>query len=252
MTPKRQNPLNGHVILLWHRTDLRIEDNPALERAAAVAESQGTTIQPVFVFDPQFYSEASLACDARIEFMHECLRSLREQYRERGSELVLLHGSPAARFASLIEHEETANTRICYTRHPTARYGTKRDDQFETRIRSDTESDTDQCGIDVEAVPEGAIVFDALDRGVNSRDGWSEQCETYLTGKQHPAPNTDVLVSEEESVESDLTITDIEEQYEIASRKHDVPRGGHRPARRRLDWFTRARNMIGTSEMIYR
>ena len=74
------------MILLWYRTDLRIEDNPAVERAVAVAESRGMTIQPVFVFDPQFYGEASLACDARIEFMHECLRSLREQYRERASE----------------------------------------------------------------------------------------------------------------------------------------------------------------------
>ena len=231
------------MILLWHRTDLRIEDNPAVERAITVAESQGTTMQPVFVFDPQFYGEASLACDARITFMHECLRSLRERYRERGSELALLHGNPAARFAGLIEDEETANTRICYTRHPTARYGTKRDDQLETRIRSDIGSDTNQRGMDVDAVPEGAIVFGALDRGVDSRDGWSEQCKAYLTGEQHSAPSTDVLVSEEESVESDLAITNIEEQYEVASTKHDVPRGGHRPARRRLDWFTRAKNM---------
>ena len=231
------------MILLWHRTDLRIEDNPALGRAAAVAESRGTTIQPVFVFDPRFYGEASLACDARIEFMHECLRSLREQYRERGSELALLHGSPAVRLASLIEDEATGNARICYTRHPTARYGAQRDNQFEPRVRSDIESDTDQCGIDVEAVPEGAIVFNALDRGVDSRNGWAEQCEAYLTGEQHPAPSAGVLISEEESVESNLTIADIEEQYEVVSTKHDVPRGGHRPARRRLDWFTRAKNM---------
>ena len=231
------------MILLWHRTDLRIEDNPALERAAAIAESEGTTIQPVFVFDPEFYGEESLACDARIEFMHECLRGLREQYRERGSELALLHGRPADRFASLIEGEKTSDTRICYTRHPTARYGAERDDQFETRIRSVTESDASQHEIDVEAVPEGAIVFDALDRGVNSRDGWAEQCETYLTGEQHSAPSANVLVSEEESVQSDLTIAGIEEQYEVASRKHDVPRGGHRAAHRRLDWFTRAKNM---------
>ena len=42
------------MILLWHRTDLRIEDNPALERAAALAQRQSETVQPVFVFDPQF------------------------------------------------------------------------------------------------------------------------------------------------------------------------------------------------------
>ena len=222
------------MILLWHRTDLRIEDNPALERAAAIAESEGTTIQPVFVFDPEFYGEESLACDARIEFMHECLRGLREQYRERGSELALLHGRPADRFASLIEGEKTSDTRICYTRHPTARYGAERDDQFETRIGSVIESNASQHEIDVEAVPEGAIVFDALDRGVDSRDGWAEQCETYLTGEQHPTPSADVLVSEEESIENDLTIADIEEQYgPMRDRCRSRPRGCDRLRRSR-------------------
>ena len=67
------------MILLWHRTDLRIEDNPALKRATALARRQEEAVQPVFVFDPQFYADDSLACDGRIEFMHECLASLREQ-----------------------------------------------------------------------------------------------------------------------------------------------------------------------------
>ncbi|MDN4015221.1 deoxyribodipyrimidine photo-lyase, partial [Chryseobacterium gambrini] len=78
------------MILCWHRTDLRVEDNPALDRAAALARQRETTVQPVFVFDPRFYGDRTLACDGRIEFMNECLAGLCEQYRERGTELALL------------------------------------------------------------------------------------------------------------------------------------------------------------------
>jgi deoxyribodipyrimidine photo-lyase len=231
------------MILLWHRTDLRIEDNPALERAAALAQRQGETVQPVFVFDPQFYGEKALACDGRIEFMHECLASLREQYRERGSELTLLHGEPAERFASLLDDQESEKTQLYYTRHPTARYGARRDQQFENRIHDLIDSDRGQRGIDIVAVPEGAIVFDACERGIDSREGWARQCESYLTRDEHSPPDADVLVPEARAIKSDLTIEKVEVRYDIDSTKHDVPRGGHRAARRRLDWFTRPKVM---------
>jgi len=222
------------MILHWHRTDLRIEDNPALNRAAELAHQRGTTVQPVFVFDPQFYGEESLACDARVEFMHECLASLREQYRERGTELALLHGDPIDRFAALFNDEEIELDRLCYTRHPTARYGAHRDGQIEAQLESD---------IDIEAVPEGAIVFDARQRCIDSREGWAEGCETYLTGEPYPAPNPEVLVSEADALDSDVAIDGIETRYGVNSAKRSVPRGGHRAAHRRLDWFTRAKVM---------
>ena len=80
------------TILLWHRTDLRLRDNRALWRALQAARESKTAVQPVFVFDPRFYGDETLACDARIRFLHQCLSSLRDQYREQGSELTYLHG----------------------------------------------------------------------------------------------------------------------------------------------------------------
>jgi len=222
------------MILHWHRTDLRVEDNPALDRATELARQRETTVQPVFVFDPRFYGDESLACDGRIEFIHECLASLREQYRERGSELTLLHGDPIDRFGALLDDEEIELDRLCYTRHPTARYGAHRDGRIEAQLESD---------IDVEAVREGAIVFDARQRGIDSRDGWAEGCEAYLTGEPYPALGSEVLASETDVIESDVTIDEIEARYDIESAKRSVPRGGHRAARRRLDWFTRAKVM---------
>jgi len=229
------------MILLWHRTDLRIEDNPALKRATALARRQEEAVQPVFVFDPQFYADDSLACDGRIEFMHECLASLREQYRKCGAELTLLHGKPAERFASLLGNRKDEDSRLYYTRHPTARYGARRDRQLEDRIHDFVGSDTGRPRIDIETVPEGAIVFNARERGIDSREGWAEQCETYLTDDEHSPPDSDVLVPEAKAIENDTTIEEIEARYDIDSAKHDVPRGGHQPARRRLNWFTRAK-----------
>ena len=237
------------MILLWHRADLRVKDNPALDRATAIAQRRGTTVQPVFVFDPQFYGKKALACDGRIEFLHECLASLREQYRKRGSELTLLHGDPVDRLASLPEDRELEDAYICYTRHPTARYGAHRDEQLEAWERA---RDSDMIGqresnsgldSDIKAVPEGAIVFDAHERGIDSREGWAEQCEAYLTSEEYPAPSSDTLTSRAAAIASDVTIDEIEAHYDIESAKRSVPRGGHHAAHRRLDWFTRAKVM---------
>lgn len=235
---------SDETIVVWHRTDLRIEDNPILERAVALARAEEATIQPVFVFDPQFYGAESLACDGRVAFLHECLSSLREQYRERGSELALLHGPPADRLAGLLDASNTDPTHLCYTRHPTARYGARRDDEIEVRINDGTRpADRQHDHIDVEAVPEGAIVFDAQERGIDSREGWAEQCEAYLSSECHSPPDSDSLTSKANAAASDVTIEEIETQYDIASAKRDVPRGSHRAAHRRLDWFTRAKTM---------
>jgi deoxyribodipyrimidine photo-lyase len=233
------------MILLWHRADLRVEDNPALDRAAAMARRQETAVRPVFVFDPQFYGGESLACDGRIEFMHQCLASLRKQYRERGSELTLLHGDPVERFTTLLGNRENESTHICYTRHPTARYGARRDEQLEASARTHTDDNTRQgeSDLNIESVPEGAIVFDTHEQGINSREGWAEQCEAYLTGEEYPVPSSDTLASEGEGIASDVTIEGIEARYGIESAKHDVPYGGYRAGRRRLDWFARAKVM---------
>lgn len=160
------------TIIVWHRTDLRIKDNPALNRAAAVARAGGATIQPVFVFDPRFYGADSHACDGRIAFLHECLASLRERYRRHGSELAFLHGNPADRLAALLNDPNPECLRLFHTRHPTARYGAQRDDELEVRVTNETQpADRQRDRTSIEAVPEGAIVLDAQERGVNSREG---------------------------------------------------------------------------------
>jgi len=72
--------------LFWHRDDLRVADNRGLARAAA----DGETL-PVYVIDDALCAYAG---PARLAFMRDALRSLRADYRERGSDLLVVRGDP--------------------------------------------------------------------------------------------------------------------------------------------------------------
>jgi deoxyribodipyrimidine photo-lyase len=71
--------------LHWHRRDLRVADNRGL---AAAADDRTV---PVFVFDPAVLEHGA---PARVSFMLDALRSLREAYRERASDLLVARGDP--------------------------------------------------------------------------------------------------------------------------------------------------------------
>jgi deoxyribodipyrimidine photo-lyase len=67
----------------WHRRDLRVEDNRTL--------SSSDLVLPVFVFDEGVLSHAA---PPRVSFMLSALESLRDSYRERGGDLLVLRGDP--------------------------------------------------------------------------------------------------------------------------------------------------------------
>lgn len=72
---------------MWFRRDLRLADNPALLGAGA----DGQEVVPVFVVDPAFAASGA----PRLAYLHDCLRSLDAEIRERsGVGLVLRHGDP--------------------------------------------------------------------------------------------------------------------------------------------------------------
>ena len=75
------------MYLHWHRRDLRLTDNLALSHAA-----DSGPVVPVFVIDPTVLEFAS---PVRVASMLEALSKLRERYRDRGSDLVIVHGEPS-------------------------------------------------------------------------------------------------------------------------------------------------------------
>ncbi len=84
--------------LHWHRRDLRTADNRALSRAT----TDGPVV-PVFVFDPAVLEHGS---PPRVEFLLDALSSLRERYRDRGTDLLVRHGEPEVVLPELAETYE--------------------------------------------------------------------------------------------------------------------------------------------------
>ena len=83
--------------LFWHRRDLRAADNVGLAAAAGMddggengSDRRGPAA-PVFVFDPDVLDHAS---DVRVRRLLDGLAALRDDYRERGSDLLVARGDP--------------------------------------------------------------------------------------------------------------------------------------------------------------
>jgi len=115
--------------VVWHREDLRIADNPALATAATYSDR----ILPLFVSDPTFYSDRGTACDARIAFLHDCLRDLDRQSRDVGAPgLTYAHGDPIEVLGRFVD----AGGDAVATRSVTGRDGLRRDDRRRASTRS--------------------------------------------------------------------------------------------------------------------
>ncbi|WP_096395879.1 cryptochrome/deoxyribodipyrimidine photo-lyase family protein [Halorubrum trapanicum] len=197
--------------VVWHRNDLRIADNPAL--AAAAAESE--RVLPLFVFDPSFYDERGAACDARIEFLHDCLRDLDRQYRDvDGAGLTYAHGDPLDVLGRFVD----AGWEVVATATPTGRYGRRRDERAHERLG-------------VRFVAGDGLVRDA-DR---PRENWSERVESWLADDPFDWDPRSVAV---ERVETEIDPETVADAYEVESSKTRVPTGGRGPAREQLRAFT--------------
>ena len=81
--------------LFWHRRDLRVADNVGLAAAAGIGDGDADRgpAASVFVFDPDVLDHAS---DVRVRRLLDGLAALREDYRERGSDLLVARGDPEA------------------------------------------------------------------------------------------------------------------------------------------------------------
>ncbi|WP_069791623.1 FAD-binding domain-containing protein [Cyanobacterium sp. IPPAS B-1200] len=79
----------NNLILLWHRKDLRINDNLALYEA----NKKSKKIVGVFCLDINILNRDDIA-PAKIEYMLGCLDELRKNYQERGGTFLIFKGSP--------------------------------------------------------------------------------------------------------------------------------------------------------------
>lgn len=79
--------------LIWHRRDLRLDDHPAVDWVVR----RGSQSIAIFIFDPAILNvpEAKRTTGGgQVQFMLECLRELRGNYRRLGSDLLFFLGDP--------------------------------------------------------------------------------------------------------------------------------------------------------------
>ena len=241
----------GYVV--WHRKHLRTDDHRALARAVA----DGDAVCPLFVFDPGFYGEGGLACDARLRFLHESVASLDRLYAtvptqtvtrpatdpdDRLAEtaagpggsgnptpppaaldcadapgLTVGYGDPVTLLSRFVDSGWSVLTMAT----PTSRYGKRRDD----RVRA-------ACG--------GAVEFvsgDGLVRGQEwSRTDWQENVESWLEGPQQ-TPEWGHHSPTHLTVETPVTPATVDERFEVTPEKTKVPTGTHQTAAQQLGSF---------------
>lgn len=79
------------VNLFWFRRDLRLNDNAGLFHALKSPEP----VLCVFIFDREILDVLPDKKDARVEFIHQHVQKLKEQLQSLGSDLLVLHDTPA-------------------------------------------------------------------------------------------------------------------------------------------------------------
>jgi cryptochrome len=87
MAPHHVCYLVTHINMLIQ--GLRLHDNPALQRAIAIAE----TVYPVFCLDPWFFEPGRVGGN-RITFLLQSLADLDASLKQVQSRLIVLHGKP--------------------------------------------------------------------------------------------------------------------------------------------------------------
>jgi len=195
--------------VVWHRRHLRTSDHAALARAAREYES----VLPLFVFDPAFYGPDGLACDARLEFLHDSLRSLDRLYGAAGGSLGYAHGDPV----TVLSRFADAGWDVLATADPTARHGLARDDAAARAC-------------DVTFVDGDGLVRDQE----WPRRGWSDHVEAWFEADTAEWSPADVgLVS----LPASVSIADVVSAYDVDADKSKVPPGGRREALERLRTF---------------
>lgn len=85
-----------HMIIFWHRRDLRISDNIGL----AAARQQTPKVLGIFCLDPNILERDDIA-PARVTYLLGCLQKLQQSYVKVGSQLLILHEEPTKAIPTL-------------------------------------------------------------------------------------------------------------------------------------------------------
>lgn len=92
--------------IVWFRNDLRVHDNENLVKAIQSSEE----ILPVYCFDPRMFEKTELGFHKtglfRAKFLRDSVSILRNNLRELGADLIVVHGKPEEELIRLAENHQ--------------------------------------------------------------------------------------------------------------------------------------------------
>lgn len=101
--------------------DLRLHDNPALDRSATLCSKTESSIVPVFCFDPRIYGDSarsefgSLKCGPRrAKFVLDSIADLRASLEKKGCKLLVAYDRPEEFIGKLTKEMKDCRTKIVY------------------------------------------------------------------------------------------------------------------------------------------
>jgi deoxyribodipyrimidine photo-lyase len=116
------------LVLFWHRRDLRVSDSIGFAQACDTS----ARIIGVFCFDRAILSGDDIA-PARVAYLLGCLKSLANDYRQAGSQLLFLDGDPVKKIPHLAS---AVSASAVYWHHDVEPYAQIRDDRVTTALQA--------------------------------------------------------------------------------------------------------------------
>jgi deoxyribodipyrimidine photo-lyase len=209
------------VYIVWHRSELRTHDHPALHNAELLAAETGGIVVPVVIIDDEIFGRADLTPRRQAHFL-ENVRELRKSYTRFGAELVVRTGKPVQELRKLAD--ELGNVKSLHFINNYTPYAKKRDAEVTNAL--------EELGITVRAYggqythePGEVIANNGNRYGVFGpyRKKWVtlDKPEILLAPKSLPALPNKIRLGDIPLVKSDI----------------ELPQAGEDAARKRLEWF---------------
>lgn len=80
----------NEIVVFWFRRDLRLHDNAGLFQALI----SGHKVLPVFIFDTNILNALENKSDARVQFIHQTIQSLKNSLQQIHSDIDVYHDTP--------------------------------------------------------------------------------------------------------------------------------------------------------------
>ena len=116
------------ISIFWFRRDLRTTDNCGLYHAL----NGNNPVQPIFIFDRNILDDLEDKKDARVEFIHQYLSRLNEEFNTTGAALKVYYGKPIEIWKGIVaDHDIEA----VYANHDYEPYAIERDERVASLLK---------------------------------------------------------------------------------------------------------------------